>query len=337
MAENQDTKNGGGAPPGGASGAPGASPGAGRPNGKRRGRKGVLIPLLILVALALLGGGYWYVRLRGVISTDDAYVDGDRVAVSTKVSGRITMLGTDEGDTVQAGQLLVQLDDSDLQAREAETKTGLALAQENVKLAAARLSQASDDYKRAEVQFKGHAVSQEALDHARTALTMARVQHSIALAQVEKARAALNTVETQIQDTRVDAPSYGVVAKRWVLPGDVVQPGQPIFTLYDLKNVWVTANFEETKLASIPVGAVVDISVDAFPRHHFVGRVVRLGAATASQFSLIPPNNASGNFTKVTQRVPVRISIAPQSNTGDDPPTLLPGMSVEVTVRHPAK
>ncbi|MEJ2678695.1 MAG: efflux RND transporter periplasmic adaptor subunit, partial [Gemmatimonadota bacterium] len=158
------------------------------------------------------------------------------------------------------------------------------------------------------------------------------------LAQVEKARAGLHTVETQLQDTRVQAPLHGVVAKRWVLPGDVVQPGQPIFTLYNLQGVWVTANFEETKLASIPVGAVVDISVDAFPNHHFVGRVVRLGAATASQFSLIPPNNASGNFTKVTQRVPVRISIGPGSGApGDDPPTLLPGMSVEVTLRRSAK
>ncbi len=335
MAENQDMNNRGGPPPAGA-GGPGAE--AGRPNGKRRGKLGLIIPLLILVVVAAAGVGYWYLKIRGVVSTDDAYVDGDRIAVSTKVPGRIAMLGTDEGDTVQAGQLLVQLDDSDLRAREGEVKASLALAQENVKLAAARLSQADDDYKRADVQFKGHAVSQEALDHARTALTLARVQHSIALAQVEKARAGLNTLETQIQDTRVSAASHGVVAKRWVLPGDVVQPGQPIFTVFDLQKLWVTANFEETKLTSIPVGALVDISVDAFPNHHFVGRVIRLGAATASQFSLIPPNNASGNFTKVTQRVPVRISIGPQAGAaGGDSPTLLPGMSVTVTVQHPGK
>ncbi|MEJ2679520.1 MAG: efflux RND transporter periplasmic adaptor subunit, partial [Gemmatimonadota bacterium] len=238
MAENQEPYSEGGRPPaGGEAGAPGG-PAEGRAKGKRRGKLGVIIPLLILLVVAVVGGGYWYLKIRGVISTDDAYVDGDRIAVSTKIPGRIAMLGTDEGDTVQAGQLLVQLDDSDLRARRSEAQAGLTLAQENVKLAAARLSQASDDYNRSEVQFKGHAVSQEALDHARTALTMARVQHSIALAQVEKARAALNTVQTQIQDTRVEAPLHGVVAKRWVLPGDVVQPGQPIFTIYDLQDVW---------------------------------------------------------------------------------------------------
>lgn len=349
MSEREGEGSGGGAVAGGgpagaragpAGGAQGGAPSAGGGAGnKGRGKRGVLVPLFLLVVAVVLAGGYWFVKLRGVIATDDAYVDGDRLAVSSKVPGRIASLGTDEGDTVQAGQLLVQLDASDLRAREAEAQAALSLAQENVKLAAARLTQASDDYRRAEIQFQGNAVTQEALDHARTAVTLARVQRSIAQAQVATARAGLNTVETQLEDTRVAAPFRGVVARRWVLPGDVVQPGQPVFTLYDLSGVWVTANFEESKLASIPVGARVDISVDAFPRRRFVGRVVRIGAATASQFSLIPPNNASGNFTKVAQRVPVRISVDGErgQELGRDPAILLPGMSVEVTVRQAEK
>jgi membrane fusion protein (multidrug efflux system) len=118
------------------------------------------------------------------------------------------------------------------------------------------------------------------------------------------------------------------------MAGDVVQPGQPIFSIYDLQHLWVTANFEETKLASIRLNDPVEISVDAYPDSHFEGRVIQLGANTASQFSLIPPNNASGNFTKVTQRVPVKISIEDkESSSHSRSSQLLPGMSVEVKVK----
>ena len=115
------------------------------------------------------------------------------------------------------------------------------------------------------------------------------------------------------------------------MKGDVVQPGQPIFSVYDNTDLWVTANYEETKISRISLGDSVAISVDAFPDNQFYGKVIQLGTNTASQFSLIPPNNASGNFTKVTQRVPVKISIE-QVNSSDKV-TLLPGMSVEVDIK----
>jgi membrane fusion protein, multidrug efflux system len=125
----------------------------------------------------------------------------------------------------------------------------------------------------------------------------------------------------------------GVVSKRWVLAGDVVQPGQAIFSVYDVKNIWVTANLEETNLAALQVGDKAEISVDTYPNLKFSGTILLLGSNTASQFSLIPPNNASGNFTKVTQRVPVKFSII-QEDTGKAPrANLLPGMSVEVRVK----
>jgi membrane fusion protein (multidrug efflux system) len=144
----------------------------------------------------------------------------------------------------------------------------------------------------------------------------------------------VDVILQQIADTRVTAPFAGVVAKRWLLPGDVVQPGQPVFTVYDLQHVYVTAVFEETKLRYLPLGTEVDLSVDAYPNHDLTGKVILLGAAAASEFSLIPPANASGNFTKVTQRVPIRISID-KSSEGAHPLRLLPGMSVVVTVRNP--
>jgi membrane fusion protein (multidrug efflux system) len=316
-----------------ASGGPPAGSGAGTGNGRRKGRGGVLVLALVLL-IAALGGGYWYVKLRGVVSTDDAYIDGNRATITTKVLGRIVWLGTDEGDTVQAGQLLIQLDTADLKARLNQANAELDLAQKNVKLAEVTQSKAQDDADRAAVQIKGHAISQEQYDHARSALEAAQAEHAIALAKVQTARSAVDVILQQIADTRVTAPFAGVVAKRWLLPGDVVQPGQPVFTVYDLQHVYVTAVFEETKLRYLPLGTEVDLSVDAYPNHDLTGKVILLGAAAASEFSLIPPANASGNFTKVTQRVPIRISID-KSSEGAHPLRLLPGMSVVVTVRNP--
>jgi len=178
-------------------------------------------------------------------------------------------------------------------------------------------------------------IPQEEYDHAKTALDMAQARQRIALAQVQAARAQLQVIETQLANTRVTAPLKGVVARRWVLPGEVVQAGQPIFALYDLADLWVTANFEETSIGRIHAGDRVTIVVDAYPGRAVTGTVRWIGAAAASQFSLIPPNNASGNFTKVTQRVPVRISIDRSAPGTGDPPTLLPGLSVEVSIRAP--
>jgi membrane fusion protein (multidrug efflux system) len=121
----------------------------------------------------------------------------------------------------------------------------------------------------------------------------------------------------------------GVVSRRWVLKGDVVQPGQAIYTLYNLDSVWVTANLEETKLGRIAPGDAVTVQVDAYPGRDFPGHVAQIGTNTAAQFSLIPPNNASGNFTKVTQRVPVRIAL---DRAAGDNARLLPGMSASIRV-----
>ncbi len=293
----------------------------------------MVFPLLLLVVLGIAGAAYWYVRVRGVIATDDAYIDGDRVSVATKILGRIVELGTDEGDTVQEGQLLVRLDDADLRAQEVQAQSGLALARENVQLSAVEGQRARDDFERAATQLRGKVIPQEQYDHAKTALDMAEARQRIALAQVQTARAQLQVIETQLTNTRITAPLTGVVARRWVLPGDVVQPGQPIFALYDLADLWVTANFEETKIGRIHAGDRVAIAVDAYPGRALVGTVLWIGSAAASQFSLIPPDNASGNFTKVTQRVPVRIAIErPGPGTGD-PVMLVPGLSVEVSIR----
>jgi len=303
-------------------------PPAARPSYRRRH---ILIPTLVIVLLAAAAVGYWYFEILGVIATDDAYVDGNSVSVSSKMLGRITELTVDEGDTVQQGQQIVQLDDSDLRAQEAHAQAGLDYARENVDLAAVQVQQAEDDYRRATIQLQGKVITQEQFDHAKTALNRAQALSRIAGAQVNTARAELGLIRTQLANTRIVAPLTGVVARRWVITGDVVQAGQAILSIYDLHHLWVTANLEETKIAAIRVGDSVDISLDAHPGRRFAGEITMIGAAAASEFSLIPPNNASGNFTKVTQRIPIRISLG--TDAGD--PLLVPGMSAEIRVRQP--
>lgn len=296
-------------------------------------KKRIMIPLLAFLTIAAVGGIYWYMGLQDFVSTDDAFVSANSVAVSTKVLGRIMYLGTDEGDSVTTDQVLVKLDDSNLRAQEASAQAGLELAQKSIPLAQVEVNRAMEDFNRSSVQYKSGIVTKEQYDHAQKALEAARAQLSIALSRISSARAQLGVVKADLQNTIIKSPMDGVVAKRWVLSGDVVQAGQPVFTLYDLKNIWVTANLEETKLGHLQVGDPVEVDVDAYPGMKFTGKVFQIGTFTSSEFSLIPPNNASGNFTKVTQRVPIKISIVDPAPSSARDPILRPGMSVEVSVK----
>jgi membrane fusion protein (multidrug efflux system) len=299
-------------------------------------KKKIIIPVLIIL-LAAAAGVYWYIGQLGYVSTDDAFIDGNKLSVSSKILGRITNLAVDESDTVKQGQLLVQLDSADFKAQESRAKAMFALDNESVTLAKVNVEKAEDDFNRAQRQYKENIIPKEQFDHAQKALEAAKASYNIALTKIKTAQAQLKVITTELQNTHIYSPMDGVVAKRWVLSGDVVSPGQPIFTIYDLKNIWVTADLEETKLAPIHLGDTVDISVDTYPNQKFTGRVFQIGANTASQFSLIPPSNAAGNFTKVTQRVPIKISIKPTISNGQSDPNenmkLLPGMSVEIKIK----
>jgi membrane fusion protein, multidrug efflux system len=297
-------------------------------------KKRLIIPLMLLLIGVVVGTYYWYVNMQDYVSTDDAYVDADRVSMSTKILGRIDFLGAQEGDTVKAGQILVKLDDTDLRSQEASAEATIKLAEESMKLSQVQIESAEDDFKRDELQFKGGVITKEQYDHAQKALEAARATHNINRAKIEAAKSQLGVIETQLQNTILAAPMDGIIAKKWVLSGDVVQPGQPVYTIYEVKDIWVTANMEETKVGKLHINSAVEISVDSYPGVKFFGKVYEIGMYTASEFSLIPPNNASGNFTKVTQRVPVKISISnPGSEDKGNLPVLRPGMSVEVSVK----
>ena len=297
-------------------------------------RKRFLFPAVFLLLVAAVVFGYWYLHLRGYVSTNNAYVQADPITVSSKVLGRVTRLAAEEGDTTKQGELLVLLNDSDLRAQEAQSQANLEYSQRNVTLTGINLERVREDFGRASMQYADNVITREQYDHARQALQAAEAQQRVAQSQVNTAMAQMGVVETQLQNMKILAPVSAVVARKWVVPGDIVQPGQSIYTLYDLGNVWVTANFEETKLQSVRVGDTVEVVVDAYPGVRFGGRVLLIGAAAASQFALIPPNNASGNFTKVTQRVPVKISVEARSpGQGPESISLLPGMSAEVRIR----
>jgi membrane fusion protein (multidrug efflux system) len=299
-------------------------------------KKRIIIPAVIILAAVIIGI-YWYIGQLGYVSTDDAFIDGNKLSVSSKILGRITKLAVDEGDTVKQGQLLVQLDSTDLKARENQAKATLILARESISLAEVNLAKAEDDYNRAAQQYQDKVIPKEQYDHAQKALEAAKAELNIDKTKIGTSKAQLDVIKTELLNTSIYSPMDGVVGKRWVLTGDVVQPGQPIFTIFDLKNIWVTADLEETKLSSVNLGDKVDISVDAYSDQNFAGKVFQIGSNTASQFSLIPPANASGNFTKVTQRVPIKISIAHINSKEEPDPIdhirLLPGMSVEIKIK----
>ncbi|TAL59469.1 MAG: HlyD family secretion protein, partial [Bacteroidetes bacterium] len=180
---------------------------------------------------------------------------------------------------------------------------------------------------------KAYETASAQLDAARAQLTVSKSMISSASAAVETANTQVKVVDTQLKNTRLFAPADGIIAKRWLLPGDIVQPGQSVFTMTLSNNLWIVVFLEETKISQIRDGQNVRFSIDAFPEIKFRGKIFLIGSSTASVFSLIPASNASGNFTKVTQRIPVRISIESADNYKDiSSLNILSGMSAVVKI-----
>jgi membrane fusion protein, multidrug efflux system len=288
-------------------------------------KKPILLGTIILIVLLIagIGGLFYWISSFKYVSTDDAAIDGDHVSVSAKMLGRIKNLSVAEGAKVEEGQLLVQLDDADLRAQENQSSTALISAQETVTLTKVNLKKAQDDFDRSDSQFKAGYISKEQYDHTKSALDAAKVQYSIDMSKVNNTRAQIGVIQTGLLNTKINAPISGIIAKRSVMPGEVVQPGQVIFLINDLNHVWVTANFEETKIRLIHPNESVEISVDAYPNHPLKGRVVQVSAA------IVPPPFQISDTTKTTQKIPVKILF----DQIPDSMALLPGMSVEVKIK----
>ncbi len=330
-------------------------------NSKRKKGIRVYIPLFIVVVIVVAGAGYWYSQYTKFISTDDAHIDTDNVAVSSKMLSRITELYADEGDKVEKGELMAVLDSSDLQAQKVsalavieqdkanldQVEAKYRFDKENLKVLEISLKKAKLDYDRAQKQFEGGVSTVEQFEHQKSAyesaeamLKAAQSQLNVSLAAIKSSKVAIETaqtrvdvIETQLQNVKLYAPVSGIVARRWLFPGDVVSPGQSVFTVTNPDKLWLAVYLEETKISEIHVGQNSNFTIDAFPGVTFSGKITYVGSNTASQFSLIPPNNASGNFTKVTQRVPVKISIDGVSGGGNlSDYRILAGMSAVVKI-----
>jgi membrane fusion protein (multidrug efflux system) len=327
----------------------------------KNNRLRVYIPLAFVIMIVIAGALYWYRDYTRYVTTDDAHVDANNVSVSSKIIGRIAAIYADEGNFVKQGSLLADLDSSDLRAQKDQTIALRAQAMANytqaevkyssdqmsLKVLEINVERATEDLTRAKNQSAGGVITTEQFDHikkayetaiaqleaARAQLMVSKSMISTASAAVETTNSQIKVLETQLKNTRLFAPADGIISKRWLLPGDIVQPSQSVFTMTLSKNLWVVAFLEETKISSIRVGQNVRFSIDAFPRVKFSGKVFLVGTSTASVFSLIPANNAAGNFTKVTQRIPVRISIDGANNNKEITSfNILSGMSAVVKI-----
>jgi membrane fusion protein (multidrug efflux system) len=316
----------------------------------------IFIPLILVIVIIIIGGWYWYSDYAKFITTDDAFIDADKVAVSSKILGRITELYVQEGDSVKKGELLAELDSVELKAQEKQSfssrdqayamkqqsEAKFNLDEESITVQDINFQKVTDDYNRAKAQFEGGVITKEAMEHiqksfesekvkleeAKTQLTVSKTQILSAQTGIENAEAQINVIETQLNNCRLYSPLDGVVSKRWLLAGDITQPGQSIYTLTNNKNLWITIYLEETNMSQVHINQKVKFTIDAFEGVTFNGNLFSIGTNTASQFSLIPPNNASGNFTKVTQRIPVKVSIKSCDKGNLSSYSLLSGMSV---------
>ncbi|HTY06914.1 MAG TPA: HlyD family secretion protein [Gemmatimonadales bacterium] len=284
------------------------------------------------------------------VSTDDAQVDGHVVPILPKVGGFVAEVRVQDNTAVKAGDALVILDDRDYRARLQQAEADLAVALANVS-SPARVGQAEAQVNQAEANAeRAHSdldrirplaaqgiVAPQQLDGAEAtarsadaALAAAQAALAGADARVAAARASRDQAALQLSYAHVVAPISGIVSKKNVEVGQLVQAGEPLMSVVPMDDIWVTANLKETEVADVKAGEPVDVTVDAYPGKHFTCSVQSISPATGARFSLLPPDNATGNFTKVVQRVPVRIACAQST----DPALLLrPGMSVVATIK----
>ena len=328
----------------------------------RRSLAPVIVGLVALLLVGLFGREWW--MSRGLVSTDNAQVAGHVIPILPRVSGYVTSVAARENETVKAGDVLVTIDDRDYRVRLAQTEADLQkeianaggggrVGQASAQLSAARATvvqaeavatRARSDRERARSLAGRSVISKQELDGAEAAATAADAQLAAARdqvvaaeaglvgasARVASARAARDQAALQVSYTTIQAPESGVVSKKNVEVGQYVQAGQPLFSVVPLEDVWVVANLKETEIHGVVPGAKAEIEVDSYHGRRFAAHVESLSPATGATFSLLPPDNATGNFTKVVQRIPVRLALdAPQ----DPAHPLRPGMSVVVHIR----
>lgn len=320
--------------------------------------------LLLAGPLVLLAGGLWlYLHGGRVVSSDNAYVHADKLTLTTEVAGAVKAVAVRDNEHVVAGQLLFRLDDepykialaranaqldsvrlelATLRGTYREKLAGIAEAQE-------QLAFAESELKRQETLTQTDVAPAALLDQARHTAEAARRRISVLKQEAAtvlaslggldqpdeqnprfaEARAGVEKAARDLRNTTIVAPISGVVANVTNLPvGKYLQPGQPAFTLVATQRVWIEANLKETELTYLKSGDPVSIEIDTYPHHTWEGHVSDVGPATGAEFALIPAQNASGNWVKIVQRIPVRVKIESE----DPARPLRAGMSAEVKI-----
>ncbi|MBN3855107.1 MULTISPECIES: EmrA/EmrK family multidrug efflux transporter periplasmic adaptor subunit [unclassified Paraburkholderia] len=321
---------------------PAANPQPNANNGKRKRMMTLLVLVIVIAAIAY--GLYYFLVARFSEGTDDAYVNGNVVQITPQVTGTVIAVNADDTQTVKIGDPLVQLDpaDSRIALQQAEANLGQTVRQvrglfaddsqyeAQVAVRQADLSRAQDDLRRRMQVAQTGAVSQEEISHARDSVKSAEAALDAAQQQLAANRAltanttianhpnvmaaAAKVRDAYLTNARntLPAPVTGYVAKRSVQVGQRVSPGTPLMSVVPLNAVWVDANFKEVQLKHMRIGQPVEMTADVYGSSVvYHGKVVGFSAGTGSAFSLLPAQNATGNWIKVVQRLPVRIALDP--------------------------
>lgn len=316
---------------------------------KKGKRKGILLFLtLLFVAIAVAYGIYWFLVLRHYQETDDAYISGNQVQIMAQVSGSVTKIWADNTDFVKQGDVLVSLDPADAEQSFEKAQTQLASSvrqihqlminskqyQANIELQKTALAKAQHDLNRRIPLGQANLIGREELQHARDAVASAQAELDVAIQQynanqamvlgtrledqpvIKQAAAQVRDAWMALQRTQIISPMSGYVSQRAVQVGSQISLTTPLMAIVPAKGMWVDANYKETQLANIRIGQPATVVTDMYgDKIVFTGKVVGLDMGTGSAFSLLPAQNATGNWIKVVQRLPVRIELDEQQIT----------------------
>jgi len=318
------------------------SPEQGKSNRPSKGRRRLIVVGLIVLLVGGAAGGYYYWQSRFYESTDDAYIEGHPVFISARVAGVVVQVRVRENQRVEQNAPIVELDPNDYQVRLARAEAALQSARADEKEASASVEVARADWERQQRDLqrneelaKQGAVTEQALEHSQTSARSAQASlvaaegHLTALsAKTAEANVAVDEAQLQVSYTKIRSPTAGYVTQRNVEVGSYINVGQPLVAIVP-DTMYVTANYKETQLTHMRPGQRATVWVDAYPGVVWDAHVNSIQAGTGAAFSLFPPENATGNFVKIVQRVPVKI-------TFDEPPDpnhrLVLGMSVTAKV-----
>lgn len=272
---------------------------------------------IALPVIILLGGGiaaYFGYDNYMYIHSDNAQIEAKTLMLSSKVSGFVAEVKADFGDYVKMGDVVAKIDNRDY-------VNNLDHAKAEAESNDAKMRDAQKIYNRLASLYEKGAVTQAQYEAASASFSELKAKHLSAQSQVKQA-------ELNLENTQIRAPFDGFVAKRAVEIGQYLNPGTPMYGFVDSSERWLVVNLKETEIEGVKPGTVVDFSVDSIPKREFHGKVTKISPSSGATFTLIPPDNATGNFTKVVQRVPVKIAI--DNLTPDDIRLLRAGLSVDV-------